>query len=288
MMNRYIGAHITAHGGIQNTIEFATHLELNVMQIYTKNPKQWFSSKLKEDEIDEYLENVKVFDIKKVFSHASCILNLSSYDKVILEKSRKSFLDEINRSEILNLEGVIFHPGSYTGKNIEDGLKICAESINFLLENTKRYKTRLIIENLSGEKKEICKTFEEIRTVIDEVTIPERIGFCLDTAHLFQAGYNIKNFRQYSKVMSDLEKIIGLEKLVVIHLNDSAKPLGSHIDRHANIGCGKIGEDFFYNILHDKRFLHIPFILETSSDISGYQKDLEKIHHILTHKRFKI
>jgi deoxyribonuclease-4 len=284
----YFGAHLTVSGGIQNTVEAATHLELNVMQIYTKNPRQWFSSKLKEDEIDEYLENVKVYDIKKIFSHASHLLNISSHDKAILEKSQRSFLDEINRAEILNLEGVIFHPGSFAGRHAPDGLKICSESINFLIENTRRYNTKLIIENMPGEGRQICRTFEEIRTVLDGVTEPRRVAFCLDTAHLFQAGYNVKTFRNYLKVMNELEKIIGFKHLSAIHLNDSAKPMGSRIDRHANICQGLMGRDFFYNLLHDKRLKHVPFILETPGDMAGYQKDLETVRAIVAEKKFRI
>lgn len=288
METMYLGAHLTASGGIQNTVEAATHLELNAMQIYTKNPRQWFSSKLKEDEIDEYLENVKVYDIRKIFAHASPLLNISSHDKAILEKSQRSFLDEINRAEILNLEGVVFHPGSYGGRNPADGLKVCAESLNFLIENTRRYNTKLILENLPGEGRQVCRTFEEVRTVLDLVGEPRRVGFCLDTAHLFAAGYNLKTYRAYMKMMSDLEKTVGLDRLCLIHLNDSAKPMGSRQDRHAGIGKGLIGREFFYNILHDRRLKQVPFILETADDIAGYEKDLETVRHILEERRFRL
>lgn len=277
----YIGAHISSARGIHTTTEQAAHLEINAMQIFTKNKRQWFAGKLKEDEIDEYLENIKVYSIEKVFSHASYLLNLASSDKIILEKSLKSFLDEINRAEILNLEGVVFHAGTYSDSNIKEALDICSESINTLIEATKRYKTKLIIETTTGQSKSIGSSFEEIQQIIEKVETKNRVGVCIDTANIFEAGYNIKTERGYKKTIDEFDKIIGLKNLLIIHLNDSAKPLGSKIDKYANLGEGLIGKDFFKNILNDKRLRKIPFILETPGNLEGYEKDLQYIKSLV-------
>lgn len=282
----YIGAHVSIAGGIQNATERAAHLEINTMQIFTKNQRQWFSSKLKEDEIDEYLENVKVYDMRKVFSHASYLLNLSSNDKILLEKSQRSFLDEINRSEILNLIGVVFHPGTYAGRKIDEAIQICADSINMIIDNTRKYTSKLILETTAGQGKSLGYNFEQIRAIVDKVERKSRVGVCLDTSHIFAAGYNIRTDKGYKKTMDAFDDIIGFKHLDVIHLNNSAKPLGSRVDRHANLQSGMISKDFYHNILKDKQFKKIPFILETPGEMAGYQKDLEfvkKITHTSKH-----
>lgn len=283
----YIGAHLAIHGGIHNCAEHAAQLEINCMQIFTKNHRQWFSSKLKEDEIDEYLENVQVYDIKLVFSHASNLLNLSAMDKILLDKSQRSFLDEINRAEILNLVGVVFHPGTYYGNKIDDGIKTCAESLNFLIENTRRYNSKLIMELSHGAGKSLGFKFEQLAKIIELVENKKRIGICIDTAHAFEAGYNIKTTRGYAKMMEDFDDILGLEKLMLVHLNDTAKPCGSRVDKHANLGEGMIGKDLFYNILHDKRLKNMPFIIETPGDLEGYHKDLDFIKELMKNTKFQ-
>ena len=281
-----IGAHIQTVGGIQNATERAAQLEINAMQIFTKNQKQWFSAKLKEDEIDEYLENVQVYDIKTVFSHASTLLNLSTPDKILLDKSQRSFLDEINRAEILNLVGVVFHLGTYGGQKIDESIKIASESVNMLIDNTRKYNSKLIIENIAGQGKSLGTTFEQIQKVIEGVEMKSRVGVCLDTAHAFAAGYNIKPTRGYRKMIDDFDDIIGLDKLILVNLNDSAKGLGSRQDKHANLGEGFLGKDFFHNILQDKKLKNIPFILETPGDMEGYHKDIEFVRKMLEVKRF--
>ncbi len=284
----YIGARLAIPGGIHNCAEYAAQLEINAMQIFTKNQRQWFSSKLKEDEIDEYLENVQVYDIQRVFAHASYLLNLSAADKILLDKSQRSFLDEINRAEILNLVGVVFHPGTYSGNKIDDAIKTCAESLNFLIDNTRKYNSKLIIENSAGTGRSLGFNFEQINKIIELVDQKKRIGVCLDTAHLYAAGYNIKSGRGYMKVMEEFDNVIGFDKLMLIHLNDAAKPLGSRVDKHANLGAGTIGKDLFYNMLHDKRLKHVPFILETPGDMEGYHKDLDFIKEVLNTTRFHL
>jgi deoxyribonuclease IV len=291
-----IGAHINTLGGIQSATERAAQLEINCMQIFTKNQRQWFSAKLKEDEIDEYLENVQVYDIKTVFSHASTLLNLSTPDKILLDKSQRSFLDEINRAEILNLAGVVFHLGTYAGQRIDESIKIASESINMLIDNTRKYNSKLIIENIAGQGRSLGSTFEQIEKVIEGVELKSRIGVCLDTAHLFAAGYNIKPSRGYRKTMEEFDDIIGLNLLSLINLNDSGKGLGSRQDKHMNLGEGLLGKDFFHNILHDKKLKNIPFILEklknipfileTPGDMEGYHKDIEFVRKMLEVKRF--
>ncbi len=284
----FIGAHLALAGGIQNCVEYAAQLEINSMQIFTKNHRQWFSSKLKEDEIDEYLENVQVYDIKMVFSHASSLLNLSAMDKILLDKSQRSFLDEINRAEILNLVGVVFHPGFYSGNKIDDSIKTCAESLNFLIDNTRRYNSKLVMETSAGNGRSLGFKFEQLAKIIELVENKKRVGICLDTAHVFSAGYNIKTARGYSKMMEEFNDVIGLEKLMLIHLNDAAKSCGSRIDKHANLGEGMIGKDFFYNILHDKKLKNIPFIIETPGDLEGYHKDLEFIRAMMKNSKFHL
>lgn len=262
-MNHLLGAHTSIAGGVSNSVDLASKLKFTAMQIFTKNNNRWYSKSLSDDEINKFKEKLKISNIKFVVSHDSYLINLCAKDKTILKKSREAFLDELNRCEQLGIPYLNFHPGSHGGQGEDDGLKIIAESLNVIHDKTSVIKTGSLIEATAGSGTTLGYRFEQLQKIIEMVEDKKRMSICIDTAHIFAAGYNIKNPVEYNKVIKEFDEIIGLKKLKCFHMNDSKKELGSRVDRHEHIGNGFIGKEGFRNIMNDKRLEKIPKILET-------------------------
>lgn len=262
-MNQLLGAHTSISGGVSKSVELADKLGFTAMQIFTKNNNRWFQKDLNETEINLFKTKLEESNIKFVVAHDSYLINLCATNKSILAKSRKAFLDELNRCEVLGIPHLNFHPGAHLGAGEKDGIKRIAESLNIAHEKTKNYKVSSMLETTAGQGTAIGYKFEHLREIIDLVEEKDRMTVCIDTAHIFAAGYDIKNPQTFKEVIKEFDEIIGLERLKCFHMNDSKKPLGSRVDRHEHIGKGFIGFEGFRNIMNAKKLTKIPKILET-------------------------
>ena len=262
---KYIGAHVSASGGVEFAPVNAHEIGANAFALFTKNQRQWVSKPLTEENIRLFKENCTKYNFQTdyILPHDSYLINLGHPEEEGLEKSRAAFLDEMQRCEQLGLKLLNFHPGSHLNKiSVEDCLALIAESINLTLEKTKGVTA--VIENTAGQGSNLGSEFWQLRYIIDRVNDKSRVGICLDTCHTYTAGYDIVN--DYDKVFDEFEKEVGFEYLRGMHLNDSKKELGSHVDRNDNIGQGLTGSAFFERLMKDSRFDNMPLILETPDE----------------------
>ncbi len=262
-MEQLLGAHTSIAGGVSKSVPLAEKLGFTAMQIFTKNNNRWSAKPLEENEIESFKSLLAKSSIKFVVSHDSYLINLCAKDEGNLEKSRNAFVDELERCEALGIEYLNFHPGAHGGQGEEEGIKIIAESLNIAHQKTKGFKVSSMLELTAGQGTNLGYRFEHIAKIIELVDEPDRMTACIDTAHIFAAGYNIKDALEYQKVINEFDAVIGLGKLKCFHMNDSKKELGSRVDRHEHIGKGFIGLEGFRNIMNDHRLAHIPKILET-------------------------
>lgn len=258
-----LGAHMSIGGGVHTAFARGRQVGCTTMQIFSKNNNQWKGKPLTGHDITNYKKEETEASIRPVIVHSSYLINLCAKDKITLKKSREAFLDELDRCRRLGIPYFVFHPGSHVGQGEEDGLKIIAESLNMLHENTKGYRVKSVVEVTAGQGSNLGYRFEHIRSIIDSVENKRRMGVCVDTCHLFAAGYDISTERGYRRTFREFDNIIGLNRLMVIHLNDSKGALGSRLDRHEHIGQGRIGDIGFSLIMNDPRFRNIPKIIET-------------------------
>ena len=259
---KYIGAHVSASGGVENAPVNAHEIGANAFALFTKNQRQWVSKPLTEESIRLFKENCEKYNFKPeyILPHDSYLINLGHPEPDALEKSRAAFLDEMQRCEQLGLKLLNFHPGSHLNKiSVEDSLDLIAESINITLEKTKGVTA--VIENTAGQGSNLGNEFWHLKYIIDRVDDKSRVGVCLDTCHTFTAGYDFLG--DYDAVFNEFEEVVGFRYLRGMHLNDSKKELGSHVDRHDSIGKGLIGFAFFEKLMRDPRFDNMPLILET-------------------------
>ncbi len=263
-MTKYIGAHVSASGGVCNAILNAEAIGANAFALFTRNQRSWVSKPLATDEINAFrtLLVERGFDPKQVLPHDSYLINLGSPDEETLQKSRNAFLDEMQRAEQLGLTMLNFHPGSHLNKiSEEECLDQIAREVNLALSKTQGMTA--VIENTAGQGTNLGWRFEHIRRIIDGIDDKSRVGVCIDTCHTLAAGYDISTEMGYQFCFDDFESIIGFQYLRAIHLNDSKKNSGSHVDRHETLGNGFLGKEFFTRFMHDPRFDDMPIILET-------------------------
>ncbi len=264
---KYVGAHVSASGGVENAPVNAHYIGAKAFALFTKNQRQWVSKPLTEKSIALFKENCEKFGYKpsQILPHDSYLINLGHPDSIALEKSRNAFLDEMQRCEQLGLDRLNFHPGSHLKKITEEAcLTTIAESINLTLDKTKGVIA--VIENTAGQGSNLGYKFDHLAYIIDKVEDKSRVGVCLDTCHTYTAGYDIKTEAGYKRTFDEFDSIVGFQYLKGMHLNDSKKELGTRVDRHHSIGQGFIGEPLFKRIMNDARFDDIPLILETPDD----------------------
>ena len=262
----YIGAHVSASGGVENAPLNAHNIGATAFALFTKNQRQWFSSPLTEESIALFKSRCAEYGFTpcQILPHDSYLINLGSPDKESLEKSRNSFIEEMHRCEQLGLDRLNFHPGSHLKKISEDDcLKIIAESINIALSKTSGVTA--VLENTAGQGSNLGYRFEHLRTIIDLVDDKSRVGVCIDTQHAFASGYNLIG-EDFDIVWNDFNNIIGFNFLKGLHLNDSKKELASRVDRHETLRNGLLGESPFIRILTDSRFENIPLIREAPDE----------------------
>ena len=264
---KYIGAHVSAGGGVENAPLNAFEIGASAFALFTKNQRQWSSPPLTGKSIEAFRENCGKhgFLAEMILPHDSYLINLGHPEQEPLEKSREAFLDEMQRCELLGLKLLNFHPGSHLQKiEVSKCLTTIAESINFVLERTKGVTA--VIENTAGQGSNLGYVFEQVAEIISQVEDKSRVGVCIDTCHTFTAGYDLRVREEYDRTWSKFGDVIGFRYLRGMHLNDSKKELGSRVDRHDNVGKGLIGMELFKMIMQDERFNHIPIILETPDE----------------------
>jgi len=277
---KFVGAHTSASGGVFNAVINAQKIGARAFALFTKNQRQWVAKDLDAETIDKFKYALDESGIlpKHVLPHDSYLINLGHPEADKLEKSREAFVDEIQRCEQLGLEKLNFHPGSHLKLIGEDEcLSIISESINMALDKTNGVKA--IIENTAGQGSNLGYTFEHLAQIIDKVEDKSRVGICIDTCHMFVAGYDIRTKEAYEKTWNEFGDIVGFDYLMGMHINDSKPPLGSKKDRHHSIGKGEIGLDAFRFIMNDDRMNDIPLILETIDD-SIWKQEIELLYSL--------
>ena len=261
---KFVGAHVSAAGGVSNAPLNAKNIGAKAFALFTKNQRRWYSKPIPSDEVERFHLNLEESGIliEYILPHDSYLINLGHPDKEKRQKSLDAFLDEVRRCELLGLKYLNFHPGSHLGMvSEEECLTIVADSINRTLDVTEG--VTLVIENTAGQGSNVGYRFEHLAFIIDKVEDKTRIGVCLDTCHLFAAGYDIRTKETYDKTMAEFEKIVGFKYLKGVHLNDAKSKLGSRVDRHHSIGKGNLGIEPFRFLMNDERFNNIPMVLET-------------------------
>jgi deoxyribonuclease-4 len=268
-----LGAHMSIAGGAFNALIEGAKLGCTTIQIFTKSSNQWRAKTLTDEELERYHAEQKKAGIMPVVAHDSYLINLGSPDDALALKSREAFLHELERCEHFKIPFLVTHPGAHMGQGEERGLKRIAESIDWVHEKSPGFAVKIALETTAGQGSSLGYKFEHLAKIMEQTKQPDRITVCIDTCHLFAAGYDITSEAAYAKTITEFDRIIGLKRLAAIHLNDSKKGLGSHVDRHENIGKGQIGEKPFGFFMRDKRFDKIPKLLETPKE-----DDMDKIN----------
>ncbi len=264
---KYIGAHVSAAGGVQNAPLNAKKIGATAFALFTKNQRRWEAKPLTEESIQRFKENCADagYTPDQILPHDGYLINLGHPESAGLEKSRVAFIDEMHRCERLGLKYLNFHPGSHLNKLSEDAcLARIAESINLALKQTTGVTA--VIENTAGQGTNMGHRFEHLTAIIAGVEDQSRVGVCLDTCHTFSAGYDLVTTRGYEKTLAHFDAVVGFSFLKGLHLNDSKKAMGSRVDRHESLGKGTLGLKPFRMIMNDPRFDGIPMILETPDD----------------------
>ena len=264
---KYIGAHTSSAGGVENAVAEAVRIGGNALALFTRNQKSWVSKPLDPKNIAAFKEALQKADIqpKHVLPHDSYLINLGNPTEEGLQKSRAAFLDEMQRAEQLGLTLVNFHPGSHLNQmSPEACLDLIAESVNLALAQTTTAVA--VIENTAGQGTNLGYDFAHLARIIAGIDDKSRVGVCIDTCHTFAAGYDLSTEAGYEDTFAQFERVVGFHYLKAIHLNDSKKGVGSHVDRHESIGQGMLGEAFFGRLMRDSRFDDMPIILETPNE----------------------
>lgn len=272
-----IGCHLSASKGFENMGLQALEINANTFQFFTRNPRGGKAKEIDENDVNKLLDIMKENNFAPILAHAPYTLNLCSADEGIRKFAKNTMADDLKRMEYLPGNMYNFHPGSHVGQGIETGIKYIATALNEILY--KEQSTTVLLETMAGKGSEIGSRFEELKYIIDEVDLNEKLGVCLDTCHVYDAGYDIVN--NLDVVLNEFDSVIGLDKLKAVHINDSMNPFMSHKDRHQKIGDGYIGVQAFEKIINHPKLRHLPFYLETPhDDISGYGREIELLRNL--------
>ncbi len=281
MDKKFIGAHVSAAGGVGNAPANAHRIGATAFALFTKNQRQWQAPPLKKEHIEAFKNNCKKYGYQswQILPHDSYLINPGHPDKTALQKSRDAFLDEMQRCEMLGLDRLNFHPGSHLHQiSEEECLATIAESVNLVLQQTEGVTA--VIENTAGQGTNLGFSFYQIKGIIDRVDDTSRVGVCIDTAHAYSAGYDISTKAGFEKVFREFDEVIGFKYLKGMHLNDSKKEPGSRVDRHASLGKGTLGMEVFECIMKDERFNGIPLILETP-DSDRWAEEIQILKNLI-------
>lgn len=258
-----LGAHMSIAGGVANALLRGQQVGCDSIQIFTKNNNQWRAKPLTEREIAAYRQHREVTGIWPVVAHDAYLINVASPQRAHYRKSLQALRTEVERAAALEIPYLVIHPGAHLGSGEADGIRRVADALNAILEGSTAASVTICLETTAGQGSSIGHRFEHLAAIRERITHKNRVGVCVDTCHIFAAGYEIRGRRPYEHTMRHLDDVIGLDHVKCVHLNDSQRELGSRVDRHAHIGRGQIGVDGFRLLLNDPRFRHLPMILET-------------------------
>jgi deoxyribonuclease IV len=253
-------------GGYYKAVEAAAECGMDCVQIFTKNNNQWWAKPITEDDIRLFRDAIETHGIQKPCSHASYLINLASPNPELWEKSVDAFAIELERAEQLGLLGVVVHPGSFVSSSEEEGLQKIADALNEIHKRLPRLDVQTWLETTAGQGTNLGHRFEHLAWIIEHVDEAERLGVCVDTCHIFAAGYPLQTLEEYRQTMRSFDEIVGLDRIRAFHLNDSKKEFGSRKDRHEHIGRGFLGREPFRHLLNDSRFSRLPMYLETPKE----------------------
>ena len=278
-----LGAQMSIAGGVDLAPLRGQEVGCRAIQLFTKSSNQWRARPLPTEEIERYRANLQAAGIAQAVAHDSYLINLASTDPALHQRSMAAFLEELERAEALGIPYLVTHPGAHMGAGEEAGLRQVANSLRELLKRTKDYRVQVVLETTAGQGSTLGHRFEQIAVLLDAIGIPERTGVCLDTCHIFAAGYDIRTPDGYADVLSAFDRVVGISHLRVIHLNDSKKDLGCRVDRHEHIGKGAIGLEAFRCLVTDSRLRGRPMILETPKDgdfVSADRRNLNTLRRL--------
>jgi deoxyribonuclease-4 len=258
-----LGAHMSIGGGVHRAIERSRSIDCTAMQIFVKNNMQWFARPLQREEISAFLDHVQRKELHAAFAHANYLINLAATNPQFHANSLRALSEELVRADQLELPFLVMHPGAHLGAGEDAGIEKIVASIDAIWAVIPKVKTKIALETTAGQGSCLGDRFEHLAAIIANVREPERLCVCLDTAHVFEAGYDLATEKSTKETFAEFDRIVGLDRLAALHLNDSKTARGSRVDRHEHIGQGRIGLDAFRFIMRDKRFRKIPKVLET-------------------------
>lgn len=261
-----LGAHMSISGGVSEALLQAKEFACETVQLFTKSPSQWNAKPLAEEEVKLFRKTRKQLKLKFPMAHDSYLINLASPDETLYRKSIEAFVDEVERAEALELAYLVTHPGAHLGNGEEVGIDRIVKALDEVHRRCDGYRVQILLETTAGQGSTLGHRFEHLARILEAVEHPERLGICLDTCHVFAAGYDISTEEGYRSTFQEFDAVIGLKRLRVFHVNDSLKPLGSRVDRHAALGKGHIGTLAFQLLVNDARFQKLPLILETPKE----------------------
>ncbi len=272
-----LGAHMSIAGGYHKAVEAAYAAGCDCVQLFTKNNNQWRAKDISEAETQRFRAALAETKINHPIAHDSYLINLASPERALWKRSVEAFIVEMFRAEQLGIPFVVTHPGAYTTSSEAQGLKRVVRALNEVHSQTRGIAARCLLENTAGQGSTLGWRFEQLATVLDGVKDPDRLGVCLDTCHLFAAGYPLAKSTDYRATMRKFDQLVGLSRVKAFHVNDSVRELGSRVDRHARIGAGRLGLEAFRNLLNDRRFRRLPMYLETPKGMEN-GRDLDEIN----------
>jgi len=258
-----LGAHMSSGGGAEKAIDRGLSIGCTAIQLFVKNNMQWFASPFSDKEIGAFLDHPQRGELGSIFAHSGYLINLAATTEDFHEKSLRSLREELVRADQLQLPFIVLHPGAHMGAGVEAGLDKIVKSIDGIFAAIPKVKTKIALETTAGQGSSLGHTFEHLEYILKNVRQPERLCVCVDTAHLFAAGYDVSTQTGAKKVFAQFHKLIGFDRLAALHLNDSKVPLASHVDRHEHIGKGKIGIEGFRYVMNEPKFTKVPKVLET-------------------------
>ena len=260
---RVLGAHMSIEGGLHRAIMRGADVGCDAIQVFTKSSNQWRAKPLSDDDVSRFRGAQIEKGISPVVAHDSYLINLASPDETLYQRSMGAFGDELDRCDLLGIPYLVTHPGSHVGSGEEAGIAKIAAALNGLFAARPDQKVKVLLETTAGQGNSVGHRFEHLRAIIDRLKRPDRVGVCIDTCHIFAAGYDLRTERGYQDVMGEFDRIVGLGLVRAFHLNDCKKDLGCRVDRHEHIGKGFLGVDAFRWLMNDARFDGIPMLLET-------------------------
>jgi len=279
-----LGAHTSTSGGLFNAIVEGKQIKADVLQIFSKNQKQWKGRDYKEGEVAKFHQLIEEIGIRPVMVHTSYLINLASTNEVTLKNSFEAMVDELRRCHLLKIPYLVLHPGSHLNAGEDIGIKKISQNLNKVVNKAAMDDVIILLETTAGQGTNLGYTFEQLREIMDQSKVDKHLSVCLDTCHIFTAGYDIRTTKAWQKTKQSFDNVIGLHKLKGLHLNDSQKDLGSKVDRHDRIGKGLLGIKPFEIILNDPDMKGLPMILEVPGGTKAYKQDLRKLRGLFKKK----